>query len=275
LAGTLASAGGSAAATPEALRAAHAARFRPDRGLLVVAGRIAPGDAVRMAEAAFGDWRAVGAALPEIAPARREAPASHVLVQRDGSVQSAIRLGRPAIPATDPDYIALQLASTVLGGGFSSRVNQNLREDKGYTYGASAYLAASRNGGRVQAGADVRNEVTGAALSEFFKEFTRLGNEPVPAQELEDTKRYVAGGYLITNQLQGAVANSLASNWLVGLPADFLGRYVPMIRKVDAAQVEAMARKYYAPERQSIVVVGDGKAIAPQLEAFGSFSAPE
>jgi zinc protease len=169
----------------------------------------------------------------------------------------------------------MQLAGTVLGGGFSSRVNQNLREDKGYTYGASAGLSAARNGGRVQAGADVRNEVTGAALTEFFKEFERLGSEPVPARELEDTKRYLAGGYLITNQLQAAVAGSLANNWVVGLPADFLGRYVPMIRKVDAAQVQAMARKYYAPADQSIVVVGDGGAIEAQLAPFGTFSAAE
>ena len=259
------------AVTPESLRAAHAARFRPDRALLVVTGRVDDAAALQMAEQAFGHWLATGAALPETPDARRAATPVHVLLQRDGSVQSTIRLGRPAIPATDPDYVPLQLAGTVLGGGFSSRVNQNLREDKGYTYGASAYLSAAREGGRVQAGADVRNEVTGAALAEFFKEFERLGSEPVPAQELEDTKRYVAGGYLITNQLQAAVANSLASNWLVGLPADFLGRYVPMIRAVDAAQVQAMARKYYAPKDQSIIVVGDGKAIAGQLQSYGTF----
>lgn len=263
--------GGIAAATPDALRAAHAARFRPDRALLVVAGRIDADAVVRMAQAALGDWRANGDALAETAPARREAPASRVLVQRDGSVQSAIRLGRPAIPATDADYVPLQLASTVLGGGFSSRVNQNLREDKGYTYGASAYQSPARNGGRVQAGADVRNEVTGAAISEFFKEFERLAGEPVPAQELEDTKRYVAGGYLISNQLQGAVAGTLANNWVNGLPATFLGEYVPRIRAVDAAQVQAMARKYWVPGGQSIIVVGDGKAIADQLAPYGTF----
>ncbi|HEY0309678.1 MAG TPA: insulinase family protein, partial [Luteimonas sp.] len=227
--------------------------------------------AVRMAQAALGDWRATGDALADTAPARREAPASRVLVQRDGSVQSAIRLGRPAIPATDADYVPLQLASTVLGGGFSSRVNQNLREDKGYTYGASAYQSPARNGGRVQAGADVRNEVTGAAISEFFKEFERLAGEPVPAQELEDTKRYVAGGYLISNQLQGAVAGTLANNWVNGLPATFLGEYVPRIRAVDAGQVQAMARKYWVPGGQSIIVVGDGKAIADQLAPYGTF----
>src|SRR5690606_20641049 len=257
--------GGIAAATPDALRAAHEARFRPDRALLVVAGRISPDEAMRLAEAAFGDWQSSGEPLPETAPARRQAPVSHVLVQRDGSVQSAIRLGRPAIPATDPDYIPLQLASTVLGGGFSSRVNQNLREDKGYTYGASAYQAPSRNGGRVQAGADVRNEVTGAAISEFFKEFTRLADEPVPARERVATGGYVAGGYVVSNPLPGAVAGTVASNGVNGLPASSLGDYVPRIRAVAAATVQAMARKYWNPAGQWIIVVGDGNAIASQV----------
>lgn len=263
--------GGIAALSPQALRQAHAARFRPDRALLVVTGRIAPDDAFRAAEAAFGDWKAAGNGSAEAVPAARTTAPKYVLIDRPGSVQSAIRLGRPAIPATDADYVPLQLAGTVLGGGFSSRLMQNLREDKGYTYGARGGLGAQRAGGRVSASADVRNEVTGAALKEFVHEFRRIGVEPVPAQELEDTKRYVAGGYLISNQMQGAVAASLANNWLVGLPAEFLGQYVPKIRAVDAAQVQAMGRKYFDPEAMSIVVVGDPKAVAEQLKAYGTF----
>ena len=263
------------AVTPAGLRAEHVRRFHPDRALLVVTGRIDAGEAFRLAEAAFGDWRVDAVEAAETPAARRDAEPQRLLIQRDGSVQSTLRLGSPAIAATDPDYVPMQLAGTVLGGGFSSRVNQNLREDKGYTYGANANLAAARMGGHVQAGADVRNEVTGAALKEFFHEFERLGNEPVPAQELDDTKRYVAGGYLIANQMQGAVAATLANNWLAGLPPEFLGQYVPKIRAVDAAQVQAMARKYYAPERQSIVVVGDGKAVADQLVPYGTFEAAE
>lgn len=261
--------------TPAALRQAHGLRFHPDRALLVVTGRLAPDEAFRLAEAAFGDWRVPGAEAPETAPAPRSVEPSRVLIQRDGSVQATLRIGRPAIPATDPDYVPAVLAGTVLGGGFSSRVNQNLREDKGYTYGASAGFAPSRAGGRVQAGADVRNEVTGAALGEFFAEFERLASEPVPARELEDTKRYVAGGYLISNQMQGAVAATLASNWLLGLPSEFLASYVPRIREVDAAQVQAMARKYFDPKDQSVVVVGDAAAVAAQLEPFGPFRADE
>lgn len=261
--------------TPAALRAEHARRFHPDRALLVVTGRIESAEAFRLAEQAFGDWKVDAVEATETPAAPRSAEPQRLLIQRDGSVQSTLRLGSPAIAATDPDYVPMQLAGTVLGGGFSSRVNQNLREEKGYTYGANANLAASRTGGHVQAGADVRNEVTGAALKEFFHEFERLGSEPVLARELDDTKRYVAGGYLIANQMQGAVAATLANNWLAGLPPEFLGEYVPKIRAVDAAQVQAMARKYYDPKRQSIIVVGDGKAIAEQLTPWGEFQAAE
>lgn len=260
-----------ASVTPQLLREAHARRFRPDRALLVITGPIGRAEAMRAVEAAFGDWKASGAAPAQTPAAPRTAAPAHVLVQREGSVQSAIRLGRPGIAATDADYVPLQLAGTVLGGGFSSRLMQNLREDKGYTYGARGGSSALREGGRVSASADVRNEVTGAAIKEFMAEYRRMGDEPVPAQELEDTKRYVAGGYLLNNQLQGAVAATLAGNWLVGLPAEFLGQYVPKIRAVDAAQVQAVSRKYFDPKDQSIVVVGDPKAVAEQLEPYGTF----
>lgn len=259
------------AVTPQRFRAAHAKRFRPDHALLVVTGRIEPAQAFALAQSAFGDWENSGEPVPETPEAAASTTPKFVLVQRDGSVQSAVRLGRPAIAATDPDYIPLQLTNAVVGGGFSSRLMQNLREDKGYTYGARSSVSALREGGSITASADVRNEVTGAALKEFVAEYERLGNEPVPARELDDTKRYVAGGYLISNQLQGAVASMLAGNWLVGLPPEYLGEYVPKIRAVDAAQVQAVAKKYYAPQDQSIVVVGDGKAIAGQLEPYGEF----
>jgi zinc protease len=259
------------AVTPQALRAAHAQRFRPDHALLVIAGPMDAAAAFRAAEAAFGDWKASGAAAADTPPAPATAKPSYVVIERPGSVQSAIRLGRPGIAATSPDYIPLQLANTVLGGGFSSRLMQNLREDKGYTYGAGSSSSALRAGGRWSASADVRNEVTGAAVKEFESELARIGSEPVPAQELEDTKRYVAGGYLIANQMQASVARQLANYWLVGLPAEFLGEYVPKIRAVDAAQVQAMSRKYFDPKDQSIIVVGDPKAVAEQLRPYGTF----
>ncbi|HEY1092302.1 MAG TPA: pitrilysin family protein, partial [Burkholderiaceae bacterium] len=259
------------AVTPELLRAEHAKRFRPDRALLVISGRLAPAEAIKLAEGAFGDWKASGAAAPEAAAPRSSAPVVHVLLERPNSVQSTLRLGRPGEAAGAADQVPLRLASTIIGGGFSSRVNINLREEKGYTYGASAGASSLRLGGAIQGGADVRNDVTGASLKEFFSEYKRLGTDLVDAEELAMNKRYVAGGYLISNQLQGSVAKTLANNWVIGLPSEFLGNYVPLIEKVTAEQVREMGRKYFAPEAQSIVVVGDQKVLE-QLKDYGNFT---
>jgi len=260
------------AVTQDMLRAEHARRIRPDRALLVITGPLKEAEALKLAEGAFGDWKANGPALPDTAAAPANAKPARILLNRDKSVQSAVRLGSPGIAASAQDQIPLRLASTILGGGFSSRVNINLREEKGYTYGASAGARMNRAGGAIVGGADVRNEVTGAALNEFFSEYKRIGAEPVPAKEMEMNKRYVAGGYMISNQLQRSVAATLAQNWLVGLPAEFLGEYVPRIQKVTPQQVQAVAKKYFAPENQSIVVVGDPKAVGEQLKAFGEFT---
>lgn len=260
------------AVTQDMLRSEHAKRMRPDHALLVITGPVKEADALKLAEQAFGDWKASGPSIADTAPAPASAKPARILLQRDGSVQSTLRLGSPGIAASAQDQIPLRLASTILGGGFSSRVNINLREAKGYTYGASAGARLNRAGGSIVGGADVRNEVTGAALNEFFSEYKRIGSELVPAKEMEMNKRYVAGGYMISNQLQRAVAGTLASNWLVGLPAEFLGEYVPRIQKVTPEQVRDVSKKYYAPENQSIVVVGDQKAVGEQLKAFGEFT---
>jgi zinc protease len=258
-------------ATEAMLKAEHAKRFRPDHSLLVITGRINEAEAIKLAQSAFGDWKATGPAQLDTAQAPTSAKPVRVLLERPGSVQSTIRIGSPGIAAGVDELVPMRLASTILGGGFSSRVNLKLREEKGYTYGASAGARVYRSGGAIVGGADVRNAVSGPSLTEFFSEYRRLGAELVPAPEMEMNKRYVAGTYLVTNQLQRAVANTLASNWLIGLPAEFLGQYVPLIQKVTPEQVRAIGKKYFAPENQSIVVVGDKAAVGEQLKAFGEF----
>ncbi len=258
--------------TDAMLRAEHARRFRPDAALLVITGRIKSADAMALAEKAFGNWKAEGPALPATPAAPANAKPQRILLERNGSVQSTIRLGSPGIAATTADFVPMRLASTIVGGGFSSRVNLNLREEKGYTYGASAGARVNRDGGSIIGGADVRNAVSGAALTEFFSEYKRLGADLVPEEEMAMNKRYVAGGYLISNQMQRAVASTLATNWLIGLPPEFLGQYVPLIQKVTPEQVRAIGKKYFAPENQSIVVVGDKAQVGEQLKAFGEFT---
>jgi zinc protease len=263
------------AITPELLRSEHAKRFRPDRSLLVITGRIDKANALKLATAAFGDWKVVGGAGDPLPQARAAAEPVKLLLPRSGSVQSTVRLGRPGIAASASDYVPLRLTSTILGGGFSSRVNLNLREEKGYTYGASAGARSYRLGGGIVGGADVRNAVTGASIKEFLDEYRRIGTELVGAEEMAMNKRYMAGTYLVTTQLQKTVADTLANNWLIGLPAEFLGEFVPKIQQVSAEQVREMGKKYFAPEMQSLVVVGEKDAIAEQLKAFGEFSIVE
>ena len=263
---------GIAAATPAALRQAHAQRFRPERALLVIAGRITAAQGQALTRTAFGGWKASGEAALATPAAPRQAAPARLLLERPGSVQATLRLGRLSEPASGPDLVPLRVATAVLGDGFTSRINMNLREDKGYTYGASLRARALREGGALVGGADVRNEVTGAALTEFQSEFKRMANTPVPPRELQQTKRYLAGSYLVGLQTQDAVAGALARNWMVGLPATHVVDYVAQVRAVTAPQVQTVAKKYFVPEAYSIVVVGD-PAVAPQLLPFGKFEA--
>jgi zinc protease len=260
------------AVTEDMLKAEHARRIRPERTLLVITGPVTEAEGMKMAQAAFGDWKVDGPALPEVAPAALSAKPVRQVLTRAGSVQSTVRLASAGMPATSADHIPLRLTSTILGGGFSSRVNSNLRENKGYTYGASAGARIYRTGGAMVGGADVRNEVTGAAIKEYHNEYRRIGTELVSPAEMDMNKRYVAGGYLISNQQQRSVAFTLANNWLIGLPPEFLGNFVPAIQKVTAEQVREMGKKYFAPENQSIVIVGDPGAIGEQIKEYGEFT---
>lgn len=260
------------ATSTDSLRALHDARFRPDRALLVIVGRIDADAAFKLAEQQFGDWKASGKALADTAPAPRTAAPQRLLVSRDGAVQSNIRYGRPAVPASDPDYIPLTVANTILGGGFTSRITQDIREDKGYSYSPWSRFNANRVGGSALAEVDVRNEVTGATLAELVKLYTSMATQPASDEELTGAKRLVGGIYLLRNQIQGALTATLAGYWVNGLPPSFLGSYVAEANKVTAAQVQAMGRKYFDPQDQSIAIVGDPKAIDAQLKPYGNFA---
>lgn len=256
------------------LRREHARRFRPDRALLVLCGRLTAEEGLALAEKAFGAWRGSGTVPPDTPAFAPAGGPKRVLVERPGSVQSSLRFGRAALAAPAPDFVPLQLTSTILGGSFSSRLMQNLREEKGYTYGAGVGVRANRAGGALYGVADVRNEVTGAAIGEFFKEYERLGRDGVDAAELQKGKRYAAGVFVYRNQPQAAMARTLASQWLVGLPPEYFIGYVQRVQAVTAEQVRDMARRYYAPGDQSLIVVGDKAAIAEQLAPLGKFAAP-
>ncbi|WP_266158664.1 M16 family metallopeptidase [Dyella silvatica] len=260
-----------AAVTPETMRQLHAARFRPDRSLLVIIGRISTKDAFRIAEQQFGSWKAEGKAVADMPQAPRDASPQRLLVTREGSVQTNIRYGRPALAASDPDFVPLNVANTILGGGFTSRLTQDIREDKGYSYSPRSMINANRAGGSSLARVDVRNEVTGATLTELNKLYESMASQRPSDEELIGAKRLAAGTYLLRNQIQASLALTLANYWAQGLPPAFFSNYVTETNQVNGDQVQAMGRKYFAPKDQSIILVGDPKAIEAQLKPFGEF----
>jgi predicted Zn-dependent peptidase len=258
-----------AAATPELLRGEFARRFRPERSLLLVVGALDPAATATRVEADFGGWKSAAPAPDPVPPAPTAAKRQILLVDRPGSVQSEIRVGRPAVEATSPDFYPLLVANTVFGGAFGSRLVQNIREEKGYTYSPGAAVQTRAEGGRLRVRAAVRNEVTAASLLEIFYELDRMGATLPTADELTRAKRFQTGLYLLRNQIQGALVFTLASNWVKGLPPEALGEFVPRVEAVTAEQVREVGRSYFASRNQTVVVGGDVATIRAEVEQFG------
>jgi predicted Zn-dependent peptidase len=259
------------AATPAQLAQEHARRFRPDRALLVVVGAFDVGAANAAIQKHFGAWAAAaGAASTAETPASPAAGARRLLlVSRPGSVQSLLLTGRPVATVTDPAYYPLLVANTIVAGSFGSRLVENIREDKGYTYSPGGGVSTRAKGGLLTMRADVRSDVTAAALTEMFYEQDRLASTTPTEEELSRAKRYQAGLYLLRNQIQGAVAQTLASNWVNGLPPGALGEFVTQVNAVTAAQVREAGRAFYPSSRQTVVVVGDAAKVKEELAPFG------
>jgi predicted Zn-dependent peptidase len=257
-------------ASPDQLKKEHARRFRPESALLVVVGNVDAAAVTAAVNRAFGTWKGTGSA-PEPTPASPAAGARKlVVVPRPGSVQSQILMGRPVVTVTDPQYFPLLVANTICAGSFGSRLTENIREDKGYTYSPGGTVQARQKGGLLTVRADVRTEVTGASLLEMFYELDRMAATVPADEELSRAKRYQTGLYLLRNQIQTSVAQTLATNWVNGLPPEALGEFVGKVTAVTGEQVRAAGRAFYPSGTQTVVVVGDEAKVKSEIEGFGS-----
>ena len=258
------------AATAAELKQEHARRFHPERSLLVVVGDFDAAAVQAAVTQHFGPWRGTGEAVPET-PAAPDASMTRrlLIAPRAGSVQSQILIGRRAATVTDPAYFPLLVANTICAGSFGSRLVENIREDKGYTYSPGGGITARAKSALLTARADVRTEVTGATLTEMFYEEDRMGSTLPTDEELQRAKRYQAGLYLIRNQIQTTVAQALASNWVNGLPPEALGEFVTKVNAVTPDQVQKAGRTYFPSARQTVVVVGEEAKLKDELAQFG------
>jgi zinc protease len=262
-----------AAVTPAAVRALHRRSVVPGGAVLVLVGDIVPASAVEAVATALASWRADHpatelAALPELTSADLQ------LVHREGAVQSQLRLSTQAISRNDERYPALQVANLVFGGYFSSRWVENIREDKGYTYGAHCGFEFTRHGATLIAEADTASEVTAAALLETRYELGRLVVVPPDDSEVDCARHYAIGALTIATSSQRGLAGHLVTLAALGMDLDWLLTHPGRLQAVTTGQVAEAAAEFFAPSRFTGVVVGDGKRLADPLAALGGVELP-
>ena len=249
--------------------AAHHARwFTPRQVALVFAGDIDPTRVVRLAESHFGDWPNRGPRADLEWPAGTPAaPGIHV-VDRPGSVQSEIRVGQVGVDRLHPDYFALRVMNTLFGGAFTSRLNLNLREKNGFTYGVRSGFAFRRRPGPFTIQTAVATDVTARAIEEILAETAKLRTDGVSDDETRNARDYLAGVMPLEMQTSRQMAARLTELFTYGLSADHLAGYRDGLAAVTPADVERVAREQIAPDRFVIAVVGDAAQIRGPLEAL-------
>ncbi len=250
------------ALTVDDLRAFYRAHYRPDNTTLIVVGDVTQTVLLPMLEKTFGAWKSDGMqALDPVVPTAPQLTRRQVyLVDKPGAVQSQIRIGWVGVPRSTPDFVALEVLNTILGGSFTSRLNQNLREQHGYTYGASSTFDMRRSAGPFLAAAGVQTDKTADALKEFFVELDGILAQ-VPAAELEKAKNYVALGFPGEFETSGDLARKLEDLVAYGLPDDTYANFVGAVGRVTAADLQRAAARYIQPDKMAVVVVGDRSSI--------------
>ena len=256
------------ATTRERLVEFHRSVFVPNNAVFLVVGDVERATVEANIQKLFGDWQSSEALVEHFAePPDRKSRVAYV-IDRPGSAQSNIVISNKGVNRTSPDYFPLLLMHTVMGATASSRLFMNLREDKGYTYGAYSNLDTRRTAGTIRATAEVRTPVTGDSLKEFFYELERISTEPVTAKEIADAKSYLTGVFPIRLETQEGLIDQLVQIKMLGLPDNYLQIYRDHVQAVTVDQIQHVAQKYVKPDEAALVIVGDGKQVIEQIVPY-------
>ena len=245
----------------------HATWFRPNYAALIVVGDVSIKKIRPKLVAAFGSWKAGKGAAPPLPRIEQVTKREIVLVDKPGAAQTEIRIGRIGVPRLTEDYYALLVMNTILGGSFSSRLNNNLREQHGYTYGASSTFDFRPLPGPFLAASAVQTAVTDSALVQFMKELHGI-LEPISDAEVERAKNYVALGYPADFQSVAQIAGQIEELVTYHLPDSYFNNFIRNILAVTREDVQRVARKTIDPERVALVLVGDRKVIEEPVKAL-------
>lgn len=254
----------------------YQSQLDPARAFLVVTGDISFEDAMTLAEKTFGSMTAAGDSAAVTYPALPEHTGLKIyLIDRPGSTQAQILMGNPGVPGNSPLRPKLRVMNEIFGGGFTSRLTKNVREEKGYTYGIYSYFIYPADMGIFAINAAVGNDVVDKALNAIFEEITRMQTEEVPAAELNDTKTGIIGSFALSLETYQSFVNQLSSYKLRGIPLESLAQYNTEIDAVTAADVKQIALDFIQAQNMVIVVVGDASVIQAQLESIAPVTVVE
>jgi predicted Zn-dependent peptidase len=251
----------------EALRVLHRERVLPAGSTLVLVGDLDPRSAVDVVAGALTGWAGSGTAVEAPPAPRLDAPGVE-LVDRPGAVQSNLRLGGPAPSRTDPDLAAVRLANMIFGGYFSSRLVENIRERRGYTYSPRSSVDHQVAGSSFLVEADVATEVTGPALLETWYELGRMALLPVTEAELDGARRYILGSMALSTATHAGLASTLSALIGSGLPPGWLAEHQQALAAVTVDEVLAASERYLASSALTAVVVGDADRVAEPLRTL-------
>ncbi len=252
------------------LKSFYETYFRPNNAALIVVGDTQMSIIKPKLEKALGTWKPGAVPASKVPTAAAFDKPGIYVVDKPGAAQSVISIGQIGVARDNPDYFALQVMNDMLGGSFSSRLNMNLREDKGYTYGARSGFSFRRGTGPFSASADVQTAVTKESVMEFLKELNGIrGARPVSEKELKTSKQSLILGYPSGFETNGQIANQLAALVVYGLADSYFNEYITKIGAVTLDDVNRVANKYLTPDKMAIVIVGDRQTIAPGLSEIG------
>jgi len=248
----------------------YEASYRPNNAVLIVVGDVDGKTLMPKLEKAFSAWKPGNVAMGELPNAKAMEKSGIYIVDRPDSAQSVVSIGHIGVERSSPDYFPLQVMNSILGGQFISRVNLNLREDKGYTYGARSGYSFRRGAGPFSASADVQTAVTKESVAEFMKELTGIrGTNPVTQKELEYNKQSLIRRYPRGFETVGQISDQLSNLVIYNLPDSYFNDYIQKVNSVTLTDVNRVANKYLTPDKVAIVIVGDRKAIEPGLKQLG------
>jgi predicted Zn-dependent peptidase len=255
--------------TPADVQSFYRANFLPNNATVIIVGDVTPAQIEKKIAAAFGSWQRGTVSPFTLGDAPKAGPTTVYLVDKPGAAQSSFRIGSIGVPRSTKDYFALSVMNTILGGSFTSRLMQNLRETHGYTYGARSRFDMRRSAGPFTASAEVVAAKTDSALVEFMKELNAI-RDTVPMVELNKAKKLLQLSLPSDFETTQQIANQLVPVVLYGLPTDYYNNYVANIEGVTQADVQRVARQYINPSSLAIVIVGDRKGIESGLKAVNA-----